>query len=86
MKPIVPIIPNHYYPVTKIAESQKEYGTLPAYVDSYGNVASRWKLSFWERLKILITGDVYLIQSTFHQPLQPVLLQVEVPAILELEK
>ena len=83
MKPVSPVIPGIELPETPIAEHQDEYETLPAFRfgDQEGTVLSRWHLSWLERLRVLLTGDVYLFTMTFNRPLQPVLLQVEKPAM-----
>lgn len=83
MKPIEPVIPGKDLPVTRWAETQPEYQVLPSFKDSEGVVITRWRCSFWERLRILFIGDVYLQQLTFHQSLQPVLLQTEPPDVEE---
>jgi hypothetical protein len=55
------------------AENQKEYTPLPALRHSTpnGEVISCWKLSLWERLQILLTGKLWVMLMTFHQPLTP---------------
>lgn len=79
MKPVEPIIHGANLPVTKIAEKQDEYQTLPAYISPEGTVLTRWKLTWRERLLVLLLGDIYLWVETFNHPLQPVCLQVEEP-------
>ncbi len=59
------------------AEDQPEYLPLPAHKTPDGIVTSCWTLSFKERLRVLIHGQVFLSQMTFNQPLQPVLLDTE---------
>ena len=59
----------------EIAKDQEEYNTLYAYMDSEVTV-SCYKLSFKERLKILISGELWLGQANFCQPLQPQLPSV----------
>jgi hypothetical protein len=81
MRPVTPIIPGKDLPVTEIAKNQAQYLTLPAYKDAEGVVVSRWHCKWWERLRILVTGDLYLVQMTFNQKLQPVLLDTEPPHI-----
>lgn len=61
------------------AEDQPEYNPLPAFADTDGTVLTCWKLSFWERLKILFTGRFYLIVHTFNKPLQPILPLIDNP-------
>ena len=61
------------------AKDQPEYGQLPAHKTHGGLVTSCWKMSFKERLKVLMTGEVWLQLLTFNQPLQPQLLSVDSP-------
>ena len=61
------------------AKSQKEYLPLPAYEMEDGTVISCWKVSWAERIKILINGKIWLSILTFLKPLQPQRMQVESP-------
>lgn len=56
------------------AKDQAPYLPLPVIRinSSNGLVISRWSLSWIERLRILIFGDLYISQLTFSQPLQPI--------------
>lgn len=82
MKAVTPIVPGANLPVTLIAKNQKEYKTLPAYIDrSDGMVLTHWKLTWRERLRVIIYGDIYHFQLTFNGPLQPLSMQVERPQI-----
>jgi hypothetical protein len=66
----------------KIAEHQDEYLTLPAhYNKEKGVVTSCWKMSFKERLRVLLNGRVFLQNLTFGQPLQPIKMSVRNPLI-----
>jgi len=53
------------------AKNQKEYLPLPTFKSIDGEVISCWKLTFFERIKLLFTGKLWLRQLTFNQPLQP---------------
>lgn len=53
------------------AKDQPEYLLLPAHKAEDGRVISCWKLSFGERMRVLITGRVWLHTMTFNYPLQP---------------
>lgn len=65
---------------TEIAKTQDEYQTLPAFVDSVsGMVVSCWRLTLWERIKLLFTGRIWWHVWTFNQPLQPQLPAVDDP-------
>ena len=56
------------------AKDQIEYIPLPAYIDPYGMVTTRWKFSFIERLQAFFFDKIYLKVLTFNQPLQPIKL------------
>ncbi len=83
MNPVSPIIPDANLREFTFGKSQEEYDNLPAYSydDAEGTILSRWKLSFWERLRVMWTGDICLFVQTFRKPLQPVMLQAERPII-----
>jgi hypothetical protein len=73
--------PEIFPEVTNIlAEDQPEYLPLP--VCRYGDrTISCWRLSLWERLKVLVTGRLWLLVLNFRQPLQPQLPSVSSPFI-----
>lgn len=54
-------------------KGQEEYNVLPALkLDTdYGEVISCWKMTFWERLKVLITGKIWMVLLTFNKPITP---------------
>lgn len=79
MKAITPIIPGRDLPVVTYAKDQPEYLNLPAHVDEHGRVTTRWKLTWRERLRILLYGNLWLSILTFGQKLQPVRLDTECP-------
>lgn len=56
------------------AEDQPEYFPLPAHIvnEKEGRVISCWKLTWGERIQILITGKLWASLMTFQKPLQPV--------------
>ena len=68
-----------------IAKDQPEYKPLPSYVGwldadkSLHGVTFCWKLTWRERLSILLRGKIWHSVMTFNKPLQPVLLQTEKP-------
>ncbi len=68
------------------AENQPEYLPLPAWKGQDGTVISCWKLSWVERIKILINGKVWLRVLTFNQLLQPQLLAIKYPFLRGREK
>ncbi len=63
------------------AEDQPQYTPLPAFRGPDGEVISAWRLTLWERLKLLVTGRLWLRQLTFRTPLQPQLPTVEYPFV-----
>lgn len=54
-------------------ENQPQYQPLPAFLDEEGTVVTVWKLSLWERIRVLFTGRLYMITMTFKSPVQPML-------------
>lgn len=65
MKPISFKQANHVW-----AKDQKPYLPLPAFVSDKESI-SCYRLSFYERLRVLIVGRMWLRQLNFGQPLQP---------------
>ena len=61
------------------AEDQFEYVPLHAHKAKDSRVTSCWGLSFFERLKILFTGKIYIQMLTFNAPLQPLKVIVSNP-------
>ena len=63
------------------AKDQPQYRQLPMHRDNSedGRAVCCWKLTWWERLKILQTGLIWHTILTFHQPLQPQLLATYKP-------
>lgn len=59
------------------AKDQPQYHPLPAHSDGH-HVTSCWRLSLWERIRLLVTGRLYLQVLTFKQPLQPQKLSTKV--------
>lgn len=55
------------------AKDQPEYKQLPALrlKSDNGEVITCWELSFIERLRILLKGEVWLCMLTFNKPLTP---------------
>lgn len=53
------------------AKDQDEYGNLPVRKYEDGRCVSCWKLSFWERIRILFIGKIWLSLHSFNKPLTP---------------
>lgn len=83
MTPQTPVVPGLEEYEIKIAESQDEYGTLPAIPVDNEYMVSRWRLTWRERLIAFLQGDVYLSVWTFGHPMQPVMLQVDEPHLAQ---
>lgn len=73
MKPVSPVIPGH--------ADQPQYNPLPSIKQVDGVVITRWAMSWRERLRVLLSGSVYLEVSTFNQPLQPLRMSVDAPEV-----
>lgn len=73
MKPI------HFPEVTVTwAKNQPEYLPLPAYTDETQTITC-WSLTWRERLKVLLSGRLWLAQMNFGRALQPQRPSVESP-------
>lgn len=81
MKPVSPVYENakDLFGVQEVvyAKDQPEYIPLPVLKFQDGTIVSRWRMSWKERLRALLTGDIFLAVLTFNQPLQPVLLATD---------
>lgn len=79
MKPIqFPDVNNVY------AKDQPQYLPLPVHydiLDSQRTVTSCWRMTFWQRLKTLWTGCIWVQQMTFGSPLQPQRVSVDKPKL-----
>jgi len=61
------------------AKNQPEYQPLPAFkIDSkQGEVISCWHLSFFERLRVLLTGKIWVSLMSFNTPLTPIFMSTK---------
>ena len=70
----------------EIAKDQPQYRTLPAFVDPddpYGHRITCWQVSYRDRLKLLLTGRLWVDVMSFNQPLQPLFFSVNKADVLE---
>lgn len=65
------------------AKNQPEYQQLPALKGEDGTVISCWKLSWKEKIKLLITGKIWLAVMTFNNSFQPVFITTEKKEVIE---
>jgi len=65
------------------AKNQEEYLPLHGFKFSDDELITCWKLSVWERIKMLFTGRLWFVVLTFNQPLQPLRLPVDRPGGLD---
>jgi len=63
------------------AKDQPEYLPLPSRVDRNGVVITCWKLTWRERLTILLRGTFFLTLLTFNHPLQPIQCSIDKPEV-----
>ena len=57
--------------MSHVIKCADKYLPLPAIRTDDGCITSRWRLTWRERLSVLWSGDLWLQQFAFHQPLQP---------------
>ena len=55
------------------AKDQSEYQPLPAFKSEsqYGEIITCWNLTFKERLRVLIKGEIWLSLISFNKPINP---------------
>lgn len=74
---------------TVFAKNQPQYVPLPAHVvagDPEGRIICCWRLTWRERLALLFRGVVWHHVLTFGQALQPQLLQIEKPEMIQRQR
>lgn len=59
-------------------KEQKEYLSLPAFINNSkeGEAVICWKLSFWERIKLLFSKRIWMMICTFNKPIMPMYMSV----------
>lgn len=74
VRPVLTYIPDGVSPPysATYAEKQPDYNPLPVVVHENA-VTSRWKLTFLERLHMLVFGYFFITQKNFGDKLQPIL-------------
>lgn len=79
MRPVSPVVPGHDLPEQVFGESQPEFENMPAHRTRAGELIVRWHCSVWDRLMILLTGDVYVWLDADGEAPQPTLLHTGKP-------
>ena len=79
MVPIDPAIESLQF--VEYAKDHPEYLPLPARRDANGTVVTCWRLTWRERLYVLLGGKFYLTLLTFNRPLQPIRVSIEKPDV-----
>jgi hypothetical protein len=62
-----------------IGEGQPQYRPLPAHISSDGTVTCCWRLTWRERLQVLLTGSIWHRIMAFRSNLQPQSLSTHRP-------
>jgi hypothetical protein len=81
-RPVSPVIPGANLPEILIGEGQAQYVVLPVYRAIDGSALSRWRLTWRERLQLLLTGNLYVSVLTFGKPFQPILIETTPPPVI----
>jgi hypothetical protein len=76
--PVAPVLPNTFGCHREIvfAENQPEYLPLPAAITGKGIVTTRWRLTWRERVELLLGEHLFVQVLTFNEPLQPIKLRI----------
>lgn len=80
VKPISPVVT--YSNVPEITFVGKGRADLPALRLNSGIVLTRWHMTFLERVRVFLSGDIWLSVHTFGAPLQPVMIDTINPEIV----
>jgi hypothetical protein len=76
MEPIAPE-PRVGWESVVYAKDQPEYIPLPVNRTDTGELETKWKLTWWERWRVLWHGTMYIHILTFNQRLQPIKVMVD---------
>lgn len=59
---------------TEVAQDQSQYITLPALVDdgAEGCVISCWRLNWWERIRMIFTGRIWVGLHMYGEDVTPI--------------
>lgn len=79
MKPVTPVVPGHDLPLTLLAK--EGYLNLPAHVDEDGMLTARWTMTWKERLRVLLSGHVWLQIVTTGRGVQPHRILADCPEV-----
>lgn len=76
MQAVTPAERDSNWQAIVIAKNQKEYDPIPANWH-YPFTETKWKLSVWERIKLLFTGHIHIVFMTFGDPFSPMMIDIE---------
>jgi hypothetical protein len=71
--------PKIHPPQVVYACSQPQYIPLPVIQRKDGIITCRWHMTWRERMKALLHGDVYVQINTHNNPLQPIRVYIDPP-------
>jgi len=78
VSPASPVIPGSDYPEVVFAKDQPPYKPLPLILSDNGVALSRWRMSWKERLQVLLHGNIW-VKVIHGGVIQPIKLLTEAP-------
>ena len=83
--PKAPMVALYWFDAGYDSKEQPQYITLPALIshDPSGVVTTRWRLTWIERLRVLLSGNLWVQMMCFHRPTTPVKVLTRQPAVWE---
>ncbi len=63
-----------------ILKGYDNIGDLPVYI-GYNQIISKWKMNFWERIKVLFTGNIWFLLLSAKRTHAPIKLSTIFPFI-----
>ena len=81
MRPVSPVLLKRASTMREVVygAEQKEYIPLPAVRCEHGVVTTRWTMTWRERIRVALHGNIYVQILTFNAPLQPVKVRIDEP-------
>lgn len=63
--PVEPVLNENLEDIIEIAKNQPQYKILPALIIDKNTSLSRWKFPLMHRIRLLLTGNLYIETKTF---------------------